>query len=86
MGEVYKATDSRVERTVAIKVLPAELAADPERRERFEREAKAISEADGRIEISSSMLETVVGFPLVEENVFPHATHRYRWRFPDRVR
>ncbi len=43
MGEVYRARDTRLDRTVAIKVLPAHLAASPERRLRFEREAKAIS-------------------------------------------
>ncbi len=43
MGEVYKARDTRLERTVAIKVLPAALAADPEFKARFEREAKSIS-------------------------------------------
>src|SRR4051812_31959816 len=43
MGEVYKARDTRLERTVAIKVLPQHLAADPQLRERFEREAKAVS-------------------------------------------
>ena len=43
MGEVYQATDTRLDRTVAIKVLPEHLADDPKRRERFEREARAIS-------------------------------------------
>jgi len=43
MGEVYKARDTRLDRTVAIKVLPAQVSADPERRARFEREAKTIA-------------------------------------------
>ena len=43
MGEVYRARDTRLDRTVAVKVLPAHLAASPDRRQRFEREAKAIS-------------------------------------------
>jgi Tol biopolymer transport system component len=44
MGEVYKAKDTRLERTVAIKILPSALAADPEFRERFDREARTISQ------------------------------------------
>jgi serine/threonine protein kinase/Tol biopolymer transport system component len=43
MGEVYRARDTRLDRTVAIKILPAHLSADPIRKQRFEREAKAIS-------------------------------------------
>ena len=43
MGEVYRARDTRLDRTVAIKVLPTHLSADPELKQRFEREAKAIS-------------------------------------------
>ena len=46
MGEVYKAEDTRLHRTVAIKVLPSSLAADPDRRQRFRREAEAIAALD----------------------------------------
>ena len=43
MGEVYRARDTRLERTVAIKILPAALSDNPDARQRFQREAKAIS-------------------------------------------
>lgn len=43
MGEVYRAKDTRLDRAVAIKVLPQSLSNDPDRRARFEREARAIS-------------------------------------------
>jgi len=43
MGEVYRARDTRLDRVVAVKVLPAEVAAEPVSRARFEREARAIS-------------------------------------------
>ena len=42
MGEVYKARDTRLDRTVAIKILPSELSADSDRRTRFERQACAV--------------------------------------------
>ena len=43
MGVVYRAIDTRLERTVALKILPHDAVSDPERRWRFEREAKAAS-------------------------------------------
>ena len=43
MGEVFVAEDTQLHRRVALKVLPRCMAADPERRERFEREAQAIA-------------------------------------------
>ncbi|MFI5179973.1 MAG: protein kinase [Thermoanaerobaculia bacterium] len=43
MGEVYRARDTRLDRTVAVKVLPEELAKSPEALARFEREAKAVA-------------------------------------------
>src|SRR5262245_26571475 len=44
MGEVYRARDSRLNRTVAVKILSPPLAAEPQFRERFDREACAISQ------------------------------------------
>ena len=43
MGEVYNARDTRLDRTVALKILPPQFSADPERRARFELEAKTIA-------------------------------------------
>jgi serine/threonine protein kinase len=43
MGEVYRARDTRLERAVAIKILPGLFSSDSLRRQRFEREAKTIS-------------------------------------------
>src|SRR5262249_54059060 len=43
MGEVYRARDSRLDRTVAIKVLPSHCSSNPDLKQRFEREARAIS-------------------------------------------
>ena len=43
MGEVYQATDTRLDRTVAVKVLPHYVSSDPGLKQRFDREAKTIS-------------------------------------------
>ena len=77
MGEVFEAEDSRLGRVVAIKILPAAVASDPERRGRFEREARAVAalnhpnivtihaveEADG---VHFIAMERVAGRPLSE--------------------
>lgn len=46
MGEVYRATDAKLGRDVALKVLPADMASDPDRLARFRREAKALAQLD----------------------------------------
>src|SRR5271168_3793895 len=43
MGEVYRATDTRLDRAVAVKILPSHLSENPEAKQRFDREARAIS-------------------------------------------
>ena len=48
MGEVYRARDTRLERTVAIKILPSQFCTDTVRKQRFEREAKTISQLNHR--------------------------------------
>lgn len=56
MGEVYRATDTKLDREVAIKVLPGALAQDAERLARFEREAKVLAQ------LSHANIATVHGF------------------------
>jgi serine/threonine protein kinase len=77
MGEVYRARDTKLDRDVAIKVLPEEFASDPERLARFEREAKLLAslnhpniaaihgfeDADG---VNALVLELVEGPTLAE--------------------
>ncbi len=68
MGEVYSAEDTRLRRKVALKVLPAAMAAEPERRRRFEREAQAIAALNhpGIVTIHSVEHEGGVSFLTME--------------------
>src|SRR5262249_54476156 len=63
MGEVYKAHDTRLKRDVAIKVLPASVALDPDRMLRFEREARLLAGLDHPNIGSIYGLEDVSGTP-----------------------
>ncbi len=61
MGEVYKATDTRLDRTVAIKVLLAHVADDPDLRQRFERETRTVA-ALNRLHICPLLSESTFKF------------------------
>ena len=65
MGEVFRAKDSRLDRDVAIKVLPAAFAQDPDRLARFEREAKAIAALSHPNILSIHDTGTLDGHPFV---------------------
>jgi serine/threonine-protein kinase len=72
MGDVYRAEDTTLEREVALKVLPTEVASDPERLARFEREAKTLAALEHPNIVSIHTLETdVVG----ESPASTHTVH-----------
>jgi len=60
MGEMYRARDTRLDRTVAIKVLPSHLSSDTVRRRRFERDARAISHEVFRVDRCSNPPQCVI--------------------------
>src|SRR5688500_13929126 len=61
MGEVYRATDTKLHRDVALKVLPPEMAASPERIERFKREARAVAALNHRHVVTIYSVEEADG-------------------------
>jgi len=65
MGEVYRATDSRLKRDVALKVLPTAVAADPDRLARFQREAEAVAALNHPNIITIHSVEQVEGIHLL---------------------
>ena len=65
MGEVYQARDLTLDRDVALKVLPQDLTSDPERLERFEREAKAVAALSHPNIVTLFSVEKVDGFPFL---------------------
>ena len=62
MGDVYEAEDTKLHRQVALKLLPEDMAQDPERRARFEREAKAVAALDHPNIVSIYSVEEADGY------------------------
>jgi serine/threonine protein kinase/tetratricopeptide (TPR) repeat protein len=78
MGEVYKARDSRLERTVAVKVLPASFSKEPDRLRRFEQEAKAASALNHPNILTIHDIGTEEGLPFVVSELLEGETLRER--------
>ena len=78
MGEVYRARDSRLGRDVAIKVMAAHIASDPEMRQRFETEARAIASLSHPSILSIYELVVVEGVPISVMELLEGQTLRQR--------
>jgi len=73
MGEVYLAEDTTLDRKVALKVLPASMAGDPARLERFQREAKAIAALIHVSRAPGQGGRHAAWYPLVDNPLMPQA-------------
>ena len=80
MGEVYKARDTRLGREVAVKVLPAEFASDPERLRRFEQEARAAAALNHPNILVVFDIGTHEGTPYIVDQLLEGETLRERLR------
>ena len=80
MGEVYRAHDSRLDRTVAIKVLPASFSADRERLQRFAQEARAAAALNHPNILSIFDIGEEQGAPYVVSELLEGETLRERLR------
>ncbi len=78
MGEVYRARDTRLERTVAIKVLPASFARDAERMRRFEQEARAVAALSHANVLAIHDTGTFEGLPYLVSELLEGETLRER--------
>jgi TolB-like protein/tetratricopeptide (TPR) repeat protein/tRNA A-37 threonylcarbamoyl transferase component Bud32 len=78
MGEVYRARDTRLGRDVAIKVLPGEFAADPERLRRFEQEARAVAALSHPNVLAIHDVGTHEGSPFIVSELLEGETLRDR--------
>ena len=80
MGEVYRARDLRLGREVAVKVMAAHIAADPEMRQRFETEARAIAALSHPSILSIYELAVVDGVPIAVMELLDGQTLRERMK------
>jgi serine/threonine protein kinase len=80
MGEVYRARDLRLERDVAVKVMAAHIASDPEMRQRFETEARAIAALSHPSILSIYELAVVDGVPIAVMELLDGQTLRERMK------
>ena len=93
MGEVYRATDTKLDREVDIKILPAALANDPERLARFKREAKVLASLNHPniatifgVEEGALVMELIEGDTLVDSIAKDPSRLRRRCESPIRLR